>query len=520
MSIIALSRPQAGVPVDKPLADAVTLDLADIQSLVLYPVAFPFGRFCYFRFPEMQAARAFVSTLVPLVTNATHSGRPHADRKASEVTVAFTHDGLAAAGIPGRSLASFSAEFQQGMKARAGTFLIDRADSHPDAWEPLWNKGNIHLLVIVQTTDVPDPSNAQRLQLSGRETLASLCDSILTHARTLGVEVAGVQDAGALIDPATNTFTDKEHFGYADGIGNPDIAGDGWPAPAGSGKSDGKGGWTALAAGEFILGTPDEAGEMPVAPVPIGLARNGTYLCLRKLHENVGQFRRWLHEEGERYPGGPELLAAKVVGRFRDGTPLARSPLEPTGYDLQQRMDPHVIPQLTDFVYRDDVEGARCPMGAHIRRVNPRDSLGFNGVLVDRRRIIRRGSPYGEWVPESTPLDEVDRLDAVDAEHESRHGIMFMSINASIERQFEFVQREWMNYGNDFRQGNDRDPLLGNRDGQDRMIIQSDPSNPDAPPPHFCKGLPQFVTTRGGEYFFIPGIEALRAIARGTVATA
>jgi Dyp-type peroxidase family len=333
------------------------------------------------------------------------------------------------------------------------------------------------------------------------------------------VELAATQEGGALIDPETNAFTDREHFGYADGIGNPDIAGDGWPSPAGSGKSDNKGGWTPLAAGEFILGVPDEAGELPAAPTPVGLARNGTYLCLRKLHEHVGRFRRWLQDEGKSYPGGPELLAAKVVGRFRDGTPLSRSPHGPVGYDLQKRMDPRVIPQLTDFVYGDDAEGARCPMGAHIRRVNPRDSLGFDGVLVDRRRIIRRGAPYGEWIPEATPLDEVDRLDRADAEHESRHGVMFMSISASIERQFEFVQREWMNYGNDFRQGNDRDPLLGNRDGQDRMIIQSDPANPDAPAPHFCVGLPQFVTTRGGEYFFIPGIEALRSIARGTTET-
>src|SRR3954471_17074470 len=228
MSSIALSRPQAGVPVAKRLADPVTLDLADIQSLVLYPVAFPFTRFSYFKFSDRESARAFLTTLAPLVTNAIHTGQPHEDRKASEVTVAFTHDGLAAAGLPGRSLATFSAEFQQGMKARAATFLVDRAASHPDGWEPLWNKGNIHLLVIVQTTDIPDPSNPNHPQVSGRETLASLSDAILAQTRTLGVELVGMQDAGALIDPATNAFTDKEHFGYADGIGNPDIAGDGW----------------------------------------------------------------------------------------------------------------------------------------------------------------------------------------------------------------------------------------------------------------------------------------------------
>jgi deferrochelatase/peroxidase EfeB len=152
-------------------------------------------------------------------------------------------------------------------------------------------------------------------------------------------------------------------------------------------------------------------------------------------------------------------------------------------------------------------------MGAHIRRVNPRDSLGFNGVLVDRRRIIRRGLPYGTWIPETTPLDQVEASDHFDDANPSQHGVIFMALGASIERQFEFIQREWMNYGNDFRQGNDRDPLLGNRDGEARAIIQGD----ERTPPHVCRSLPQFITTRGGEYFFVPGLNALRLIGEGFV---
>lgn len=517
MTPLALSRPQAGVPRAAHLAEPITLDVEDIQSFVLYPVAFPFARFSFWRVPSVEAGRRFLDAIVPMVTNAVHSRCPHEDRKPSEVTVAFTCDGLAAVGVPARSVASFSPEFQAGMRSRAVEFLADYGQNHPDGWERGWEKGNIHILIAVQTTDIPDSANPLVPAVSGRATLEDINQRILDCAVAAGVTLVGTQRAGALFDPDTNAFCDREHFGYADGFGNPDIAGSGWPAPPGSGKSDGKGGWTPIAAGEFLLGTHDEAGEMPIAPIPIGLARNGTYLAYRKLHQNVASFRGWLRAESEHFPGGEELLAAKLLGRFRDGTPLERSPDKPVGYTFAQRLDPTIIPELTNFSFGDDAEGMRCPMGAHIRRVNPRDSLGFNGVLVDRRRIIRRGLPYGETVPESMSLDDVQAMDACDADRESRHGVIFMALNASLERQFEFVQHEWVNYGNDFRQGNDRDPLLGNREGEDRMTIQSNPDDPAAAPPHFCAGLPQFVTTRGGEYFFIPGIAALRLIASGSV---
>ena len=517
MTAIGLSRPQAGVPRNAPLAEQITLDLADIQSFVLYPVAFPFARFSFWRVPSVDAGRQFVASLIPMVTNAVHTGRPHDDRKPSELTVGFTFDGLAAVGVPWRSLATFAPEFQEGMKARAVEFLVDHGRSHPDGWEQLWEKGSFHVWTGLQTTDIPDPNDPKKIIVSGQQTMNDLSQKILNLAQTAGATLVATQEAGALIDPETNYFCDREHFGYADGFGNPDIAGSGWPSPAGSGKPDGKGGWLPIASGEFVLGTPDEAGEMPAAPIPMGLARNGAYLAYRKLHENVADFRRWLRTEGEVFPGGPELLAAKLVGRFRDGTALELSPENPTGFTFMQRIDPTVIPRLTDFTFGNDPEGVRCPMGAHIRRVNPRDSLGFDGVLVDQRRIIRRGLPYGEWIPESTPLEEVAASDYYDANHESQHGVIFMALCASIERQFEFVQREWVNYGNDFRQGDDRDPLLGNRVGEDRMIIQSDPNASEPRPPHVCTGLPQFVTTRGGEYIFIPGLEALRLIATGTI---
>ena|SRR5205085_9701862 len=150
------------------------------------------------------------------------------------------------------------------------------------------------------------------------------------------------------------------------------------------------------------------------------------------------------------------------------------------------------------------MDGTRCPIGAHVRRVNPRDAQGFNGRLVNRRRIMRRGLPYGQWTPEDQP-----------ARDEDEHGIIFMALNASLYRQFEFVQQQWINYGNDAMQGNDRDPIVGNHDGTGKFMIQGreDPQNP----PFLCAKLPAFVEVRGGDYFFIPSLTALQLIASGKV---
>jgi Dyp-type peroxidase family len=330
----------------------------------------------------------------------------------------------------------------------------------------------------------------------------------------------GYDDGGMLtIDGQPSN---KEHFGFSDGFSNPDVAGSGWPSIPGGGKPDGKGGWSPLAPGEVVLGQRDEAGEMPVAPKPVGLARNGTFMVYRKLEEKVYTFRSWLNAEAEKFPGGKELLAAKLVGRWRDGAPLVTYPQA----DGHPQMTDKTLGHFTDYSYASDPEGARCPMGAHTRRVNPRDSLGFDGTLVNRHRVVRRGLNYGEWVPEGQE----------NPEHDTGKGVLFMVIGASIERQFEFVQTEWVNYGNDFLQGNDPDPMIGDHGTGSRLVVQGDaplaPGNGNGAhaangqesvhggkrrTPWICANLPQFVATRGGDYFFMPSLTALRLIAAGRV---
>ncbi|MDH5602082.1 MAG: Dyp-type peroxidase, partial [Gammaproteobacteria bacterium] len=166
---------------------------------------------------------------------------------------------------------------------------------------------------------------------------------------------------------------------------------------------------------------------------------------------------------------------------------------------------------LTNFTYNEDINGSKCPLSAHTRRINPRGSLEYGvknafdtpGALVNRRRILRRGLPYGK-VKDPTKDD-------------GNHGIIFMALNADIKRQFEFVQQQWINYANDFKQGNDKEVLLGNHDAKNpgKVVLQVEKDS--GQPPHFVCNIPRLVETRGGDYFFIPSITALKMIAGGII---
>ncbi len=475
----------------------ITLDLSDIQGNILKGYGLPVARYTFVQINDADSGRRFVGSLIDHVTTSQvwptgPDGR--AVKPTSTLNIAFTHAGMAALEVPGRTLDGFSRAFKEGMRARAGS-VGDIGPNAPDHWD--WDDAwrgdgkTAHMWISINAGD-PDrevrSSNhaAHRLHLEPRfELLQELAGE---HD---GVEIIGFQDAGAL-------GKRKEHFGYTDGISNPDVDGRPGPRRTRVGKLNEDNEWVPLATGEFILGYPDEAVENPAVPLPTSFSRNGSHMVYRKLHQNIATFRKFLREEGARYPGGEELLAAKLVGRWRDGTPIELSPTQP---------DPNLVAN-NEFRYGDDMEGLRCPMGAHVRRTNPRDHLGFEGKLTNRHRILRRGLPYGTPLgPNETPSDD------------GQHGVIFITINASIERQFEFVQREWVNYGNDFFAGNDKDPVVGAQVGGGRMVIPGDPEDPAARPTWICSGLKSFVETRGGDYFFLPGLAALRRIAAGTVET-
>ena len=456
------------------------IDVSDIQGFSLKGYNFPRARYLLLELLHHDAARDFVKRLLPQIT--TGERWDLNNKPMSTVNLAFTHKGLIQFQLPMASLLSFPVEFQQGMKAR-GDILCDTGKNAPAHWDPVWKGDLVHAWLAV---------NARTAE--ALEERCTAMQQLMTE--TGGARLLQAQDACAIYlkeRPST-----QEHFGYTDGFGNPDFKGAERECVPGQGKLDAQGGWVSLATGEFLLGYADEAGELPVAPIPHLLGRNGTFMVYRKLHQNVATFRRYLDEKGKLYAGGKEKLAAKFVGRWRDGTPIELSPDEP---------DPSIVADKnrnTNFTYGGDPTGTRCPLGAHVRRVHPRDAFGFNGGLINRRRIMRRGLPYGEYVPEGQPIQDEDE-----------HGIIFMALNASIFRQFEFVQQQWIQYGNDAHQGNDKDFLVGNHDGTGKFMVQgtADPHNP----PFLCGGLPSFVELRGGDYFFIPSLTALAMIATGTV---
>jgi len=455
------------------------LNETDIQGFVLRGYNLPVARYLFLRFEDALRARKLIGRLLSLVTTGQRwdGGKPE-----STMNIAFTHRGLQHLELPDATLLSFPVEFQQGMRHRAG-ILGDSGVNAPDHWDEVWRDDHVHAWIGVNGLSM--------------QALEANCANILSLVEeTGGATVIDTQDAAAVVingKPCTS-----EHFGYTDGFGNPDYIGIERSTQPGQGKLRPNGTWAPLATGELLLGYADEAGELPVAPIPHLLASNGTFMVYRKLHQNVATFRAFLEKQSALYSGGKEKLAAKFIGRWRDGTPLELSPDKP---DTAIVEDPN---RSTDFTYGADADGTRCPIGAHIRRVHPRDAFGFNGQLINRRRITRRGLPYGRFVPEGEPVSD-----------DEERGIIFMVLNASLSRQFEFVQQQWIQYGNDSHLGNDKDVLLGNHGGSGRFIVQGEASLTN--PPFVCSGLPDFVELRGGDYFFLPSITALGMIAMGLV---
>ena len=439
------------------------LDLADIQGNVVRGYRFPVAEYVFIAVTDTRAGQGWLQSMIGHVTNA----EPWDEKPGWAFNLAFSHGGLRALDVSEDSLASFPVEFRAGMRAGAET-LGDTGTSAPRYWERPISEGSAHVMAVVHA------QTAEQLR-ARRDWLERSVDTCA------GLEIVGRQRVGRLA-------AGREHFGYVDGLSQPRVEGDGSRLRPGHGVTDRSGGWRALRAGEFLLGHRDETGVPPDAPRPAALARNGTYLVYRKLRQDVALFRRFLAEHGRSWPGGEERLAAALMGRWRDGACIEQSPQAP---DPLLGADPE---RNNDFTFSPGYEDARCPVGAHIRRANPRAGMGFSHKLVHRHRLIRRGMPYGDPLPQGADDDGRDR------------GLVFVCLCASISRQFEFVQSQWLNDGSIFGLGADKDVFAGDNDGTGKMTVHGRP-------PWFVPNIPRFVSTRGGEYFFLPGIGALHHIA-------
>ena len=512
------------------------LDLADIQCNVVQDLGlgFPKARFIFLQISEhgTDAARAFLMDYRNKVTNAlrwsdssAYPGAVKVVKPPVAINLAITWDGLRMLGVPNRTLAAMPPEFIDGMAPRSHVLgdPLDSAGERPLNWDDAWSRGRVHILVAL---------NAQMNPATGLpvDELQTETNALRTLCATHGLIIVdghrnpdpSCQDATARILRVENGYvpTAKEHFGFTDGFGNPVFDGQFGADPdryaVGGGKILPDGTWKPLATGEFLLGYPDEAQEVPGTAMPASLMRNGTFLIYRKLHQNLGSFQAYMDGAAAAYcklqpavshADAREYLMAKMAGRWPDGTPLAKAPtlVAWRAFQKQFPLQSATIPQpYFDFRFEDDPDGFGCPMASHLRRVNPRDALdpvgGASSTLNNRRRLIRRGLPYGEHIDDDT----------------SEHGVIFMVLCANIMRQFEFVQQQWLQYGLDSGVGNDDCPLLGARQGGDgKFVIPADPKENTAP--FICADMPKFVEMRGGEYFFLPSMTALRMIGMGVV---
>ena len=501
--------PDRIMPQQEPLAvDAK----ADIQGFITTGYGhLPEGAYLSLAFGDPAHARRWLRALIPQVaTSVSWRATPDAPKTKPPraLSIAFTYDGLAALGLSVAALGSFPPEFREGVASpERSRILGDTGDSAPEHWE-LGGPDNaaIHAMLILSAATRED-LDAWVSDL--REGIRATAGGVIEHE--------GIAQYGSRLPG------DAEHFGFFDGIAQPKFVGI---------KGEG------LYSGEFILGYENQYGFHPVSPVvpdeddPEGilpasanpyhhadglrdLGFNGSFVVYRKLEQDVAGFWRTLQEESARLVGkaDPKVmvwLAAKMVGRWPSGAPLA---LAPDADRPGLRID--------DFLYAGlDPDGARCPFGSHIRRTNPRDQIGPAGPtqslhMSERHRIIRRGKSYGLPLFDPAVLTQADNPEALRAildmqDDGQPRGLHFLCVNANIKSQFEFIQQAWVNNPGFSGLSDNRDPITGDADPDSAPSVMLIPFHDRV---LRTASLPRFVTVRGGAYLFMPGLTALRYLA-------
>lgn len=471
------------------------LELDDIQGIVLRGYDHLDGAvLVLLHVDDERGARRWLGDMASRTTSARH--RPGEEA----INLAFTAAGLAALRLA--EIIGFAPEFLQGIVTpHRSRILGDTGDDAPERWA--WGGPRnppVHVLLMLYARD-DDAAAALHTRMRAEYGAAGLTEvgRLTTHLLKIP---GGV----------------KEHFGFRDGIGQPAVA---------AGPLDGEDiadsalapdcSENTVAAGEFVLGYANEYGQCADRPTvgddptgvlpPCGggaggfdLGRNGSYLVVRQLAQDVVRFWQFVREAA----GGPEhavRLAAKMVGRWPNGTPLV---LSPEG----ERPD---LGAADVFGYAaSDASGFACPLGSHARRANPRDALPDLDAATatresKRHRIIRRARAYGP--PLDASLDPARMMQMADDGAE--RGLHFLCVNADLERQFEFVQHTWLGnpaFGSLY---SDPDPLVGGRlEGETVFVEQAEPVR------RRWRGLPSFVRVRGGAYFFLPSLRALRYLAQ------
>ena len=439
----------------------------EVQANILSPYArMTIGCAALLGFDGAAAARAFIARMATEVT-------AHADAASpgTKVNVALTLQGLRTLGLSEAELALFPLEFREGMAARAG-LLGDVGPEHPDNWggprrggldadprAPLASLAEVDLLLVLQSQGAPcDWGPAHPLYSRLRNLLADVRGVRVINVLPLQRELAAHAPEGAV----------KERFGYVDGVSQP------VPAPWAREEP----GRDRVALGELLLGHGGDRGDSERYPAgPESYARDGSFLVVRQLEQDVEAFEAFIEENAGAFAGGREALYTKLMGRQRDG----RSPITPGSIG-------------NDFDYSNDAAGERCPLASHVRRTNPRTppAESVHGLALRGPRIARRGFSYG-------PFSGRAEL--------GPRGLLFMAYNASLAEQFEVVQR-WINGANSTGVlSAHADPVVSHRSGQVITLL-------DGREPRYLLKKKPFVKLVWGAYFFAPSKPALHALSR------
>lgn len=465
-----------------------TPDLADVQGNILRGYHKPFVRHLVLTVARRELAASWLLDATgrdPVTTHQVTNAEPWDEKPPTCLNVSVTPAGLAALGVAKPAIESFPAEFVAGMASRA-TKIGDVGESAPSNWRPEWRRPDeLHVVVTV---------HADRAEQ--REDVA---------ARFLAYRGGGTFRELARLD-GQSFLGGLVHFGYRDSIAQPHFEGIRNPAN----RPDHQ---PLVEVGAALLGYPTPLENVRFElPQPSVLGRNGTFNAFRVLEQRVEAFEDFLTSAAETLLASPmadevlpagierewvpavsrgdamrELVAAKVLGRWRNGVPLALSPHSPTP------REPVGEERINDFGYQPDPDGTRCPIASHIRRCNPRDARIVQRSANHTRRIVRRGIPYG-------PPYDPQRPDGVE------RGLLGSFLCASLAVQFESIQYDWMNLGLlDPRITGSNDVVVGNNDA--RFSSFRLPVGASAIE---LRGFPRFVETRGGAYLFLPSLRALR----------
>lgn len=508
------------------LPEPVKLPVEDIQGIILKGYGFlEHAAFIMLRVNEAVPARKWLSKL-PITSASTaaeqakfaketeaamESGaviEPHPSADITFVNIAFSHTGLQALKLDDTFLGMFPPEFIEGSHSKYRSRVLgDTGENDPDNWK--WGNDELPTHVLLM------------LYCHTSEKLKKELSEYLSNAELHGLSIVGVPLEGNKLRGR------KEHFGFRDGIAQPFIRHN----PLNSKDQEEK----ILAPGEFLLGYPDgyhtdrDKSDANIAFAPTlangyEFCKGGSYLVFRQLEQKVKEFWKYFDQAAKSADTNRSTiaLASKAVGRWPNGEPLvleAQSPGHP-----QEASDEDTFSYMSpsEKSDTDDRHGNRCPLGSHIRRTNPRDWLLGNNTVESARlsklhRIIRRARPYGE--PLEKPVNSKDEQsidllvqEALSGNEDNKpRGLCFICFNANIERQFEFVQQQWVNNAQVGVLPADADPVIGMQHrnseevggGEPAFTIQEEPLR------QRCPGLSDFVSVVGSGYFFMPTISSV-----------